>query len=1267
MAVNSTNHISENILQKIIDGVHQPMFLIGGDFELLIWNKPAEKILELIAGKVEIKTNQKIFNSKSNPNGNAFHHFLLQARKKELHRELVNYPDNLNPTHFQFDSQKILLPAGAAGLLITVQHQLNINELNEENHLFRQMYENAFDGMVVLDNKGVILNVNKRFEELSGYTKPELIGNNVLDLIIAKEDHALQLQRLRDREQGKSETYEIEYVTKQGKKWIAKVKASPFYNLNDKTSGVIAAVEDISQLKKEETEKLNLQLHNDFLMEVASEAIIHHDKGIILDVNPAFERMTGYSRKEAIGKSLLLFTPPEHHEKLKENFLKTEPLNYESYFYTRQGEKRIIQIDVKNVNYQGKETRVVTVYDITDTKKAEQSLIESELLFRNLVENTDDIITLFEPESRKRKYVNKSFYRVLGYNQEEAFNIKGFSLVHPDDFDFVIKNYNEVLQEQNASRRFTYKMCHKNGSYVDVETIATNLSHIKGIEGILLIGRDISDQRKMEVELKESEERFRYFMEVAREGILIYHNGKIIDFNDTLLQMFGYSASELKGKSLITLFNQLAENTILSLEQRTFVSRELTGVKKDGTEFDVQINARKHTYKETEVTVIAFNDITQRKEVERELDKSRERLEAAVNNTGIGIWDWNLVSNQVYYSDTWMKMFGYLPGELSYNFETWETSVHPDDLAIAKQDLENHFAGLTRFYYNIHRSKHKDGHWVWIEAKGKMILDEHGNKIRMVGTNIDISDRIKINENLQHTLAYKASVIENRLEFIWMVDTQFRLIDSNKVFNDEFEKLFGYKPVQGEIIFKDASSSLRKIWITRYKRCLKGESIKEIDELNLKGNTTYIESSLNPIYTSDKEIIGVAVITRNITEQKIFEKKLEEAKAVAEQANQTKSQFMATMSHELRTPINGIIGFTDLALKTELNSEQQGDLQLVKYSAQNLLRLIDDLLDISKIETGNMNLVNISFSLYKLLNELLNAEKVSAQQNNLELILEFDQQIPEMIIGDEVRLNQVLSNLSNNSIKFSKNAPIYIRAKLKSKADNRVSISFEVEDEGIGIPEDKQKMIFEPFIQGESSYNRQFGGTGLGLAISKKLVNMLGGDLKLNSEPGRGSIFFFDLEFLLPEKRINSANTTSGGTGVEILNEISGLKILVAEDNEINRILVERILLLHKCEVRSAVNGIEALELWKQEYFDLILLDIEMPGMDGIEVTRMIREHELISGKHIPIIAVTAHALKGDREKFLNAGMDEYITKPITMSALFHSIKSLLEKKSVQP
>ncbi len=538
----------------------------------------------------------------------------------------------------------------------------------------------------------------------------------------------------------------------------------------------------------------------------------------------------------------------------------------------------------------------------------------------------------------------------------------------------------------------------------------------------------------------------------------------------------------------------------------------------------------------------------------------------------------------------------------------------------------------------------------------------------------------------------------------------------------------------------------------------------------------------------------------DISERKIAEEEMKRARSLAEQASRTKSEFLANMSHEIRTPLNGIIGMTELVMMSPLEEDQKERLEAIKFSGESLLDIINDILDLSKIEARKLELDFVQFSLRGVIEKVLRPMSSKTAQKNLELILDISNRVPDYYTGDPVRLRQILFNLIGNAIKFTEKGEIKLEVRLKTESDNKRELEFFIIDTGIGIPGDKMHNLFKSFSQADSSTSRKFGGTGLGLSISKSLVEMMNGAISVESIPDKGSVFKFniwleiseevvhesstEIQPIIKQKRIlivddnlNNRKILKGfldhlgiendeaydgkqaydkiliceGTkkhydiilldyhmpimdGVEmarlmftenkivplpdiimlssddvslqqfkikdigikrclikpifrddliqILNEVAGnvdvsqplkkiytqkneenlqrkYQVLLAEDNIINQKLANGLLDKLGCKIKTVNNGKEALEAAKNNVYDIIFMDVQMPEMDGFEATGLIREWEKETGKHTPIVAMTAHAMKGDREKCINAGMDDYMTKPISLKILSETLKNL--------
>ena len=419
------------------------------------------------------------------------------------------------------------------------------------------------------------------------------------------------------------------------------------------------------------------------------------------------------------------------------------------------------------------------------------------------------------------------------------------------------------------------------------------------------------------------------------------------------------------------------------------------------------------------------------------------------------------------------------------------------------------------------------------------------------------------------------------------------------------------------------------------------------------------------IYKDDKgSVIGAVLVARDITQLKRVENELKEAKTkaeiatqIAEDAAKAKQQFLSNMSHEIRTPMNAIIGFTKVALKTDLNEKQKEYLSAIKVSGDTLIVLINDILDLAKVDAGKMTFEKIPFNMASSIAAMLHLFETKIQENNLELFKEYDDNIPKSLMGDPVRLHQIILNLVSNAIKFTPKGKIIVKIYLLKEDDEKVSIEFSVADTGIGIEESKIGTIFENFQQATNGTSRLYGGTGLGLAISKQLVESQGGTIDVKSELGNGSIFSFILGF--PKTRDKTELVTEP---LELNTDPKDIKVLVVEDIALNQLLMKTVLVDLGFEYDSAMNGSVAIEKLKKNSYDIVLMDLQMPEMNGFEATEYIRNR---MNSKIPIIALTADVTTVDVTKCKAVGMNDYISKPVNEKILYSKIMELVNKQGM--
>ena len=593
-------------------------------------------------------------------------------------------------------------------------------------------------------------------------------------------------------------------------------------------------------------------------------------------------------------------------------------------------------------------------------------------------------------------------------------------------------------------------------------------------------------------------------------------------------------------------------------------------------------------------------------------------------------------------------------GKPIWDFVAPASRIVGQELLEQKLSGEQPLAPLEREYVR------KDGKILMLRMHESLIREPHGSVAGIRATLLDITERHKAEKSLQQSVSLANATLEATADGILVVDRKGQVVSYNQRFVELWQipaDLAEAKEDARLVAFASAQLKDQPAFVKSIAEVYADPARETRDILQFQDGRVFERSSCPQRIGPD--IVGTVWSFRDLTEREqalqrlqASEERLRRAKEEAEAASRAKGEFLANMSHEIRTPMTGVLGMIDLLLSTDLSLEQQEHLEIARTSADSLLTLLNDILDLSKIDARRLDLQPVAFAVRECVRDAVRMFAVRAQEKNLHLDTWTEAEVPETLIGDPLRLRQVLVNLVGNAIKFTEEGSVVVRVGLESATETEVKLRFAVADTGVGIAHDKHQLIFDPFRQVDGSSTRRYVGTGLGLTISARLVELMGGAIELTSEIGKGSTFFFVLPFPLAAREARIAVETPAAPTIAAGEARPGLRILVAEDNLVNQKLVGTLLRKDGHDVTIVGNGKAALEAVLKNEYDIVLMDVQMPMMDGLEATATIRRMEKELGKHTPIVAMTAHAMKGDRENCLAAGMDDYVTKPITRAAL---------------
>ena len=1048
------------------------------------------------------------------------------------------------------------------------------------------------------------------------------------------------------------------------------------------------------------------QLRLATIVESASDAIVSQSlDGIVESWNAAAEKIMGYAEQEALGQPLSLLMRgaalAEHENEIRRAISQGRSVHaFDTACEGKDG--RLIDVSVSAAPILSPTGAVIgigmTIRDIGEKKDAERQLREfNARLEQEVQERTAEL----GAAHRHLQAVLDGLPSMVGYwdkNQINRFANKAYGRWFGVDPASLPGNslrslLGDNLYERNrpfieAALRGEGQTFERTIPRPDGPGVRHALTHyipdvVDGeVRGFHVLVHDVTEltesRQKLDAAMRESEALLRTIREHSIYSVAD-RRGRIIDVNDAFCQISGYAREELIGQDHRIVNSATHDHAFWVAMWRTLGAGrswhgEICNRAKDGSLYWVDSIIAPFIGQDGRIEryVSLRTDVTDRVKATEALNQERERLDNILLGTNVGTWEWHIQTGETRFNERWAQIVGYELAELEpVSIQTWVRFTHPDDLRRSNEALRQHFDGKTPTYECEARMRHKDGHWVWVLDRGKVLRwDDDGKPLWMAGTHMDITERKYAQEKLRAT---SEAFIERAGRVAGVGGWQFDLSTGEAILTGQTRRIHELNDTQSlsledavQFYEPEARETIREAVLAAIQRG-QGWDL-EVPFRTAHGRRIWVRSVGEPEYDAEEDpggrparLIGAL---QDVTAKHEAEDALREATRAAEAASLAKSEFLANMSHEIRTPLNAVIGLAYLMRSSSLDPEQLQFVQKIQNASASLLAIINDVLDLSKIEAGELQTEVAPFQIAPVLVSMDQLFRLQFDNKGITFRMDAPAELPEPVWGDVTRLRQVLVNLLGNALKFTERGSVTLTLKLDAQHIDHVLTRWEVVDTGIGIPQSVVPHLFTPFMQADASTTRRFGGTGLGLSIVQRLVVLMGGEVGVDSVEGQGSTFWFTLPLALSGERVAPVemNDLLLAHDEPDMCQLPDVRVLIVDDSDINLEVAQRLLAREGALPTTAHNGAEALAVLRAQPdgFDVVLMDVQMPVMDGHEATRRLRT-EL--GLHdLPVIALTAGALVSERQRAIDAGMNAFVSKPLDPHLLVGTVRQHVER-----